>query len=347
MSPRRILVTGASGHLGNVLTRALLDGGDSVAALIEPGDAAPALEGLDVERIEGDLRDAEAVRRAVKGRDVVCHLAGLVSITAGFESLMHDVNVGGTMNVVAAVRETGARLIHTSSIHALAEVGPGEPLLEDAGFDETKAFGPYGRTKAEASRLVQAAARRGDIDASLVLPAGVTGPWDFRMSEIGDVVSAIGQRRRSTIVTGGYHWVDVRDVAQGTIAAITRARRGEAYLLAERYLPVKALCAAAAKAAGVPPPRIVLPLGLALAVSYPLLAWEWLTKRRALMTPYAMHTLGCRFTAPARKARDELGFAPRPTETSIADAWAWLSTHPRSPMLARQAMRRGRQLGPG
>lgn len=344
MSARRVLVTGASGHLGNVLVRALLERGDRVRALVEPGDAAPALDGLDVERVEGDVRDAEAVRRAVEGMEVVCHLAGLVSITAGFESWMYDVNVGGTKNVLAAVKQSGARLLYMSSIHALTEVGPGEPLLEDAGFDETKAFGAYGRTKAEASRLVQAAARAGEVNATLLLPVGVTGPSDFRLSEVGELVSAVGRQERPVIVTGGYHWVDVRDVAKATLTAIEQGRRGEAYLLSERFLSAKELCAAVAQAAGVKPPRVALPLVIAQVVSYPLLALEWLTKRRALMTPYALHTLACRFDVPAKKAREELGFAPRRTEESVADAWAWLSTHPKSPMRAGGATRPGRQL---
>jgi dihydroflavonol-4-reductase len=344
MSARRVLVTGASGHLGNVLVRALLERGETVRALVEPGDAAPALDGLDVERLVGDVRDTEAVRRAVEGMEVVCHLAGLVSITAGFESRMHDVNVGGTKNVLAAVKHTGARLLYMSSIHALTEVGPGEPLLEDAGFDEKQAFGAYGRTKAEASRLVQEAARAGEVNATLLLPAGVTGPSDYRLSEVGELVSAVGRQKRPVIVTGGYHWVDVRDVAQATIAAIERGRRGEAYLLSERFLSARELCAAVAQAAGVKPPRIVLPLVFAQVASYPLLALEWLTKRRALMTPYALHTLACRFDVPATKAREELGFAPRRTEASVADAWAWLSTHPKSPLRTGGATRPGRQL---
>ncbi|MEW5739508.1 MAG: NAD-dependent epimerase/dehydratase family protein [Myxococcota bacterium] len=344
---QRVLVTGASGHLGNVLVRALLDRGDSVRVLIEPGDGAPALDGLDVERRVGDVRDEPAVRQAVEGMDVVCHLAGLVSITAGFESRMRAVNVDGTKHVLAACRAQKARLIYMSSIHALTEVPPGEELLEDAGFDETKAFGAYGRSKAEASRLVQAAARAGEVSATLLLPVGCTGPSDYRLSEMGEVVAAVGRRKRPIIVTGGYHWVDVRDVASATIAAIDKGRNGEAYLLSERFLSVKELCGAVAKAAGVRPPAVVLPLFIAQAFSWPMLLWEYVTKRRALMTPYALHTLTCRFHVPARKAREEFGFSPRRTEDSVADAWHWLSTHPKSPLLYGGATRPGRQLSAG
>lgn len=344
MSARRVLVTGASGHLGNVLVRRLLERGDVVRVLIEPGDAAPALDGLEVERHAGDVRDADAVTKAVQGMDVVCHLAGLVSITAGFEDRMHAVNVGGTKHVLAACAATGARLVYMSSIHALTDVPPGKDLTEDAGFDEAKACGPYGRTKAEASRLVQEAARRGEVNATLLLPAGCTGPFDYRLSEVGELVSAVGRQQRPVIVTGGYHWVDIRDVATATLVAIDRGGRGEAYLLSEGFLSAKALCAAVAKAAGVREPLLTLPLVLAWLFSWPLLFLEWLTKRRALMTPYAMHTLACRFHVPATKARSELGFAPMKTEASVADAWAWLSSDPRSPLKGGGATRPGRQL---
>ena len=346
MTTRKILVTGASGHLGNVLAKALLARGDTVRVLVEPGDDAPALEGLPVERLMGDVRDADAVKRAVEGMDVVCHLAGLVSITAGFEQQMRDVNVGGTRNVLEACAASGARLLYMSSIHALTEAKPGQPLLEDAGFDEKTAFGAYGKSKAEASRLVQEAARAGRVHASLLLPVGCTGPEDYRLSEMGELVAAVGQKRRPIVVTGGYHWVDIRDVAQATIAAIEKGRPGEAYLLSERYLSVKDVCAAIAQAAGVRPPPVAIPLFLAWLFSWPLLLWEWLTKRRALMTPYAMHTLGCAFDVAAKKARAELGFTPRRTEESLRDAWLWLSTHPKSPLLGRGgATRPGRQLG--
>lgn len=89
---------------------------------------------------------------------------------------MRAINVDGTKHVLAACREQKARLIYMSSIHALTEVKPGQELLEDAGFDETKAYGAYGRSKAEASRLVQAAARAGEVNATLLLPVGCTGP---------------------------------------------------------------------------------------------------------------------------------------------------------------------------
>ncbi|MCC6333728.1 MAG: NAD-dependent epimerase/dehydratase family protein [Myxococcales bacterium] len=347
MTARKVLVTGASGHLGNVLVRALLERGDVVRVLIEPGDAAPGLDGLEVERRWGDVRDEPAVQQAVQGVDVVCHLAGLVSITAGFEARMRAVNVEGTRHVLAACKAQKTRLLYMSSIHALSEVKPGEDLLEDAGFDETKAYGAYGRSKAEASRLVQAAARAGEVSATLLLPVGCVGPSDYRLSELGEVVAAVGRRKRPIIVTGGYHWVDVRDVASATIAAIERGRSGEAYLLSECFLSVKELCGAVAKAAGVRPPAVVLPLFIAQAFSWPMLLWEYLTKRRALMTPYALHTLTCRFQVPAKKAREELGFTPRRTEDSVADAWTWLSTHSRSPLLVGGATRPGRQLSGG
>lgn len=339
----KILVTGASGHVGNVQVRRMLELGQRPRVLIEPGDDAPALEGLDVERVAGDVRDAEAVQRAVDGCELVFHVAGLVSITAGFESLMMDVNVGGTANVVEACKKAGVRrLVYTSSIHAFTEVPSGTTMDESAGFDPAKAYGPYGRSKAAASRLVQDAARTGALDAVIVNPVGVTGPLDFRLSEIGDLVVHVGQKKRPVIVTGGYHWVDVRDVAEGTLAAAERGRSGEAYLLTAGYMSAKQLCSVVADAAGVKPPPVVLPLVIAQAVSWPMLAWERVSGRRALMTPYALHTLACGFDVTSAKAKAELGFSPRPIDASLRDAWQWMKTDPRSALNKRAVVGAGR-----
>jgi dihydroflavonol-4-reductase len=137
------------------------------------------------------------------------------------------------------------------------------------------------------------------------------------------------------IIAGGYDWVDVRDVADGTIAAAEKGGTGEAYLLSNHYLSNVQLCDVVAKAAGVRAPLFALPLWLARVLAYGGLAWELVTGRRALLTPYSVHTVAKDFAISAQKARDQLGFAPRPLEQTLADAWTWQSTHPDSPLLRK------------
>lgn len=337
-----VLVTGATGHLGNVLVRLLCEQQVPTRVLVRQSSPLAPLEGLAVERVLGDVTDPQALERAVAGVDTVFHLAGLVSITAGQRERLTRVNVQGTQNVIdACLAAKVRRLVYMSSVHALTEPEPGGVLTETLGFDPATAYGPYGESKAAASKLVQDAAKAGLIDAVLVLPTGVLGPFDFQCSEAGQLVSLSGQGKVPIIVAGGYDWVDVRDVAIGTLAAALRGRSGEAYLLNNRSVSNVELCAIVANAAHAAPPRFALPLWLARVLSYGGLLWERVTGRRALLTPYAVHALGKTFSVSAQKAQRELQFEPRPIEQTLADAWAWLHRDPHSPL------RRSLRLAPG
>lgn len=316
------VITGATGHLGNVLVRELLARGAPVRVVVQPGDDLEPLQGLEVERVEADVRDASALRGAFRDARRVFHLAGLVCITAGQEARMEAVNVGGPRAVLDACRAAHVeRLIYMGSVHALTEP-PGGVLDETAGFDPALAAGPYARTKAAASRLVQAAARAGDVDAVLVLPTGVVGPFDFRTSEMGQLLLDLEAGRVPFVPPGGHDFVDVRDVAVGTLAAADAGRCGEAYLLGGERLTLLDVARVVAAQTGRPTPT-VLPTPLVRAVAAFAPAWERATGRRALLTPYAVHALSVPFTVSHEKARRELGFAPRPVATALRDALAW------------------------
>ncbi|MEW6432881.1 MAG: NAD-dependent epimerase/dehydratase family protein [Myxococcota bacterium] len=341
MEPKPLIVTGATGHLGNVLVRALLGRGRPVRAVVQPGDDLTPLAGLPVEVVRADVNERPALLAAFEGGDVVFHLAGIVSIGAGGDARMVRVNVDGTANVVEACAARGVRrLVHVGSVHALVE--PSGPVLDEAaGFDPSRAAGAYGRTKAMACLAVQRAARAGVVDAVLVLPTGVVGPWDYRLSEMGQLIVGLGDGRVRVLVAGGYDFVDVRDVADGLIAAAERGRRGEAYVLGGGRLDMRQLARAVARAAGRRP-AWVLPawVGHLAAAGAPL--FERVTGRRALVTAYSMHVLGAPFAVSHEKAARELGFRPRPPAASVADAWRWHLSDPSSPL-----NRRLRALGPG
>jgi dihydroflavonol-4-reductase len=292
-----------------------------------------------VELAWADVTQPASLEPALEGADVVFHLAGLVSITRGQRQRLFDVNVGGTRNVVeACLRQRVRRLVHVSSVHALTETQRGS-LDETRGFEATS--GDYSRSKAEASRLVRAAAQQG-LDAVQVLPTGVLGPWDFRLSEMGQLIAKAGQKGAPVAVGGGYDWVDVRDVAQGLLLAAERGRAGEAYLLNGEWLSVKEVLTAVARAAGLAAPKVTVPLVALWPVALMASLVEGLTHRRALLTPYALRQLASKARVDDGKARRELGYTSRPIETSVADAWAFLATHPSSPLKRSMVVQPGR-----
>jgi len=180
-----ILVTGATGHIGNVLVRTLLGGGERVRALVRPGKMPPALAGLDVEIVQGDVLDPASLERALQGVGLVYHLAARISLAAGPDPEVERVNLDGTRNVLAAMRRSGkARLVYASSIYALRKPGDGTPIDETQPFDTQHCQGAYDCSKARASLAVQEAAAEG-LEAVLVCPTAVAGPYDFHDSETG------------------------------------------------------------------------------------------------------------------------------------------------------------------
>jgi dihydroflavonol-4-reductase len=325
-------VTGATGHLGNVLVRELLRRGKRVRALVEPGDDARALDGLDVQLVRGDVLRPETLPAAFGGVEVAFHLAGVVSISSLDVERVRTVNVDGTRNVVEAVRRAGVRrLVYTSSIHGFTEPGRGGVLTEAAGYDPALAPGDYGKAKAEASRIVLEAVR-GGLDAVIVNPVAVLGPHDYLLSEMGELICMFARSGVPAGVDGRYDFVDVRDVAAGHLLAVERGRTGESYLLSGARMAVREVMRILAGEAGRRPPRVFLPLPVAAGIAAFAPVFEKVTGRRALLTPYSVHTISIDFEIRDRKAREELGYVSMPVERSLRDAWAWMKSDPASPL---------------
>jgi dihydroflavonol-4-reductase len=218
------LVTGATGHIGNVLVRLLNQRGERVRAMIMPGEDPAPLTGLDVEIIEADVLDYSSLLKAFDGIDVVYHLAGIISILPGKDHMVHAVNVSGTRNVIQAARSSAVRrLVYTSSIHALQRVPEGILIDESVPFDVEHAISSYDSSKASASLSVLNAVQDG-MDAVIVCPTGVIGPYDFRLSEMGQLILDCVEQKPMLYVDGAYDFVDVRDVAQGLILAGEKGR---------------------------------------------------------------------------------------------------------------------------
>ena len=180
------LVTGATGHVGNVLVRKLLERGEKVRALILPGESRESISGLKVEAVEGDVLDMDAVFESMRGVKGVFHLAGVISIMPGPNPLVRKVNVEGTKHIIRAAMELGKKLVYTSSIHAIQRVEDGV-IDEGVPYDMNNPYGAYDRSKAEATIEVLNAARAG-LEAVVTCPTGVIGPYDFRGSMMGAVI---------------------------------------------------------------------------------------------------------------------------------------------------------------
>lgn len=319
----RILVTGATGHIGVNLLRALTAEGREVRALVHRDDSY--LNGLDgVERVTGDIRDPDAVRRAVKDVEMVYHLAAHISIRRDDARIVEECNVAGVKNMVAACLEAGVRrLVHFSSIHALSTF-PVDGLVDETRqlTSEREGVPAYDRSKAAGEREVQAGIVRG-LDAVIVNPTGVIGPYDYRPSAMGSALLSFYRRSLPATVAGGFNFVDVRDVVQGALAAAARGRTGERYLLSGEWISTPDLARIIEEVTGSRAPSFVCPMWLARVAAPFVEGYSIVTRTPALFTAAALHALRNHRHITYAKAKAELGYSPRPLRESIADTFAW------------------------
>jgi dihydroflavonol-4-reductase len=317
----KFIVTGASGHLGANVVRALIGAGATVRAV--DVRAGAALAGLDVEFVKGDVLDRAALERAFAGADFVLHLAARISIAGDPDGSVRRVNVDGVRNVAEAALAVGVRrMVHCSSLHAF-DVGATRGSVRENSPRATAASLPaYDRSKAAGEEQLRQVIDRG-LDAVVVNPSGMLGPVDPEPSRMGRVLLAMFRGRMPIAVGGAFNWVDVRDVAAALLAAADRGRRGENYLVGGHRASVSQLGRVAAEVAGRRPARLVAPLGPVRAVAE--VAVRLAGPRRAgrlLLTPESLHALATDPVVDYSKAVGELGYRPRPLEETVRDLHA-------------------------
>ncbi len=312
------LLTGGTGYIGSHLLRALTERGDRLRVLIRTGNPAEHLARVDFERVNGDVTDRRAVRRAVEGVDRVFHVAGVTSMRRGAAERVAAVNVGGTRIVCEEALAAGVeRLVHTSSAAALG------PAPENGRADETQPFPasargiPYVHTKHEAEGEALRVAAHG-LDVVIVNPTFVLGPEAPSVTSMG-LVKRFLLREVPVYVNGGINVSDVRDVAAGHLLADELGRSGERYLLAGRNFTLQRLFADLSRLSGVPAPPLKLPAGIAAGAAGAV-------ERLGLPLPISAdeaRSAAMWWTYSGAKAKRELGYSPRPHEETLSDAVNW------------------------
>lgn len=341
------IVTGAAGHIGNTLVRELLSKGENVRVLLHSKDNH-SLNGLEVEKVVGDVIDPGSLLKAFKGCDVVFHIAGIISISRGHSKLLHQINVRGTQNVVKACMESGVeRLVYTSSIHAILEPPIGVVIDETCPYDPYRTVGDYGKSKARASLEVLKAVRNG-LDAVTLCPTGVVGPYDFKPSRMGQFSIDFARKKVIAYIDGAYDFVDVRDVAMAHILALEKGSAGESYIISGERITIRALMGMLEEITGVRSPRFKVPISLAKIAAlfntvyfnttyfstmsfsntdsnkmYLNSMYNAIKNREPRFTNYTLRTLNSNSFISSAKARRELGYTPRPIRESIGDAISW------------------------
>ncbi len=314
------LVTGGGGRLGNVLVRRLVEMGHRVRVL-EPGDLPESLAGLDIEFESGSVLDAGDVARATDGVDVVFHLAAKIDLSPRKDPMMYRINVDGTRKVVDACLSRGLRLVHASSHHALVREPLDQPLTEDKPLAlEEKC--EYHRSKAIGETIVLDACERG-LDAVIVNPGSMIGPHDYEPSMIGAALIDMYFGRVPVLLELLSDYVDVRDVANGMIAAAEKGRRGERYFLTGDVIPIMEMVSLYGELTGAKVPTRALPLWVGWALLPFSLLGSAVTKKAPFITADMLRASVSNDVVSHEKAQRELGYTIRTLRESLGDAVDW------------------------
>jgi dihydroflavonol-4-reductase len=318
-----ILVTGAAGHLGNVLVRELIAAEEKVRALVYPGEPLSSLHGMLIEVIVGDVGDRELMNRAMQGVDSVFHLAGIIAIRPGMEELMHQVNVEGTRTVAEVALENKIRrFIHVSSVHAFKHESSAALVDETTPLALDSPPGSYDRTKAEGTKLVLDLVTQG-LNAIVACPSGIIGLHDYTGSEMGKALLSFSNNKPDILVDGSYDFVDVRDVVRGLLLAREKGTIGEIYILSGAQASVENLCLMAQAATGTRSSKIMVPIRFAifcLGLFQGLVSW---LKIKSRYTVYSLQALLESSAFSSLKARRELGYQARPLADAVTDFINW------------------------
>lgn len=319
------LVTGGSGFIGRHVVATLRARGARVRVLdlTPPGDHA-----AEVEFVPGSILDPESVGAAMADIRHVYHLAGIAKLWSRDRSDFDRVNAVGTAMVMRAAAEHRVeRVVHCSTEAILLPKRHTGGLIDETvrpGLSDMP--GPYTRSKLAAEQAVLAAVQ-GGLNALIVNPTVPIGAGDRNLTPPAAMLSMFLSGQSPAFLDCVLNLVDVRDVAAGMVLAAERGRTGERYILGGENVVLRDLLALLERISGRPMPKRAVPGWLALA-SATVTEWvaDVVTKRTPAATLEGV-TLALR-SGPfdSKKARSELGYAPRPFQDALTDAVAWLSS---------------------
>ncbi len=340
------IVTGAAGHLGSYVVKELLARGEEVRALVLPKEHVPpfvVVNRHNLREYEGNVCKPETLLplfNNFEGKDLyVIHCAGIVAITKKADKKIRAVNVFGTSNIIAACKENHVkRLLYVSSVHAIPGLPRGEITKEITHFDPDNVMGYYDKTKAEATQLVLDAAKEG-LDALVVHPSGIIGPNGLPTGNMAQLITLYLNKKLPVAIKGGFDFVDVRDVARGIVQACRKGRKGECYILSNRYVELEELFTLLAEISGRKKIRVYIPLWVAKAFA-PLAELHYkATHQTPVFTGYSIYTVSQGTAFSHQKATEEFGYQTRPLKESLTDIAAWIKESRRSPEAAKDKKR--------
>ncbi len=322
-------VTGATGFLGSHVARVLAEQGAELRLLVRPTSDLRNLEGLNADRVAGDLRDAASIEKALSGCDVVFHVAADYRLWVRDPGEMYRSNVEGTRSLLDAARKQGVRrVVHTSSVATMgfashARSNNGIVADEQSPVGIADMIGHYKRSKFMAEQVAFEAARSG-VDVVVVNPTTPIGERDIKPTPTGRIVVDFLRRKFPAYVETGLNLVDATECARGHVQALEKGRTGERYILGGENLTLKQILDRLGAITGLKSPTMKLPYFFALATGVvDELVTGRLLGREPRATIDAVRMGRKMMFVSSAKAERELGWRTVPVDGALRRSVEW------------------------
>ena len=322
-------VTGATGFLGSHVARVLAEQGAELRLLVRPTSDLRNLDGLNADRVEGDLRDAASIEKALSGCDVVFHVAADYRLWVRDPGQMYGSNVEGTRSLLEAARKQGVRrVVYTSSVATMGfTMNRANVADEQSPVGIEDMIGHYKRSKFMAEQVAVEVARSG-VDVVVVNPTTPIGERDIKPTPTGRIVVDFLKRKFPAYVETGLNLVDATECARGHIQALEKGRSGERYILGGENLTLKQILDRLAAITGLKSPTVKLPYIFALAAGVvDEMVTGRLLGREPRATIDAVRMGRKRMFVSSAKAERELGWRTVPVDGALRRSVDWFRDH--------------------
>ncbi|SDW08078.1 hopanoid-associated sugar epimerase [Nitrosomonas communis] len=321
------LVTGANGFVGSAVVRCLLAAGHEVRAFVRPESDRRNVIKLPIEIVEGDLRDAISLKRAVTGCNYLFHVAADYRLWVPNPAIMYDINVNGTKALILAGAEAGMeRMVYTSSVATLGLNSNSEPADEETFSDLASIAGHYKRSKFLAEQMVQQLVREHQFPLVIVNPSTPIGPRDVKPTPTGRIVLDTLRGKMPAYVDTGLNVAHVDDIAHGHLLAYKKGKCGERYILGGDNMTLLQILETIDTITGKPTKRRSIPVKLMLPLAHTMEMVAKLTKTEPRATVDSIHMAKKKMFFSSAKAVRELGYQSRPAVEAIQDAIDWFKS---------------------
>ena len=330
----RLFITGATGFVGGHVARRYAAEGATLRLLTRQNSRLDSLEGIDAERIIGDLREPEKLRSALTGCDALIHVAADYRLWVRDPKQMYAANVDGTRELLKLAREVGVpRVVYTSSVATMGFKADGTIVDEETPVSLAAMIGHYKRSKYLAEEEAVKAARAGQL-VMILNPTTPIGPGDAKPTPTGRIIVDFLNRKFPAYVDTGLNLVDVDEVARMHVVALERGTPGERYILGGENLTLKQILDRMSAITGLPSPAMKVPHAVAMAFAFfdENFTGKFLGREPRATVEAVRMGKKMMFASPA-KAERELGLKVLPIYHAMRSAIDWFIAHGYAPHL--------------